>query len=278
VVAGWEPPERIQTTARVLSWNIWWRFGPWQARQPVILSTLRRIDADILCLQEVWETRDEGSQAGKLGGELGMEHVHATGLPLESFSESLGNAVLSRWPIVGSESRLLPAPAGLDELRTVLRADIDGPHGRLEVFTTHLNWRLDQSDVRQQQVRALCEFVDETRERRERPPIVCGDFNAEPDSEEIRMMTGLTTVPVPKLVFLDAWRTSGDGGPGCTWSRDNPFTVLDPEPDRRIDYVFVGYPTHGAAGEIISARVEGTQPVDGVHPSDHYGVVAEIRH
>jgi endonuclease/exonuclease/phosphatase family metal-dependent hydrolase len=279
VVAGWEPPKRVETRVRVLSWNIWWRFGPWEARQPAILSTLRRIEADIVCLQEVWATRADGTQAQWLADELGMHQVYATGLSLDDFEESLGNAVLSRWPIVGSEVRRLPAPDGLDELRIVLRADIDGPRGALEVFTTHLNWRLDQSHVRQDQVRAMAEFVAETRRRRERPPIVCGDFNAEPESDEIRMMTGLTTLPIGKQVFFDAWRAAGDGGPGWTWSRENPFTVLDPDPDRRIDYIFAGFPDEtDFAGQVLAARVEGNQPVDGIYPSDHYGVCAELRY
>jgi len=44
----------IETRVRVLTWNIWWRFGPWQRRQPAISSTLAQIDADIIALQEVW--------------------------------------------------------------------------------------------------------------------------------------------------------------------------------------------------------------------------------
>ena len=41
--------------------------------------------------------------------------------------------------------------------------------------------------------------------------MLCGDFNAEPDSDEIRMLTGLAAVAVPKQVFVDAWRACGDG-------------------------------------------------------------------
>ena len=186
--------------------------------------------------------------------------------------------MLSRWPIVGSERRSLPAPEGLDELRVVVRADVDGPRGPLEVFATHLNWRLDQSHVRRLQVRALCEFVAETRSRRSFPPVLCGDFNAEPDSDEIRMLTGLATVPVPKLVFIDAWRVAGDG-PGTTFVPTvNPFTALDLEPDRRIDYVFVGFPRDGGAGHVVRASLVGADPVDGIFPSDHFGVFAELRY
>jgi endonuclease/exonuclease/phosphatase family metal-dependent hydrolase len=263
---------------RILTWNLWWRFGPWEARQPAILETLRRVDADVVCLQEVWETRSGESQAKAIADALGYRHVYAAGLGLDLAEESMGNAVLSRWPITGARAIALPAPPGLDELRGVLRGDIDGPRGPFEVFCTHLNWRLDQSHVRQQQIAAVCQFIAETREQRDYPAILCGDFNAEPDSAEIRLLTGDAAVPTPKLVFFDAWRVAGDGGPGWTWSRLNPFTAADPEPDRRIDFVFVGYPHAEARGEILSARVEGVEPIEGVMASDHYAVCVEIRY
>jgi endonuclease/exonuclease/phosphatase family metal-dependent hydrolase len=262
-----------------VSWNLWWRFGPWAERQPAIAATLQRLAPDIVCLQEVWEQRDGVRQADQLAAALGGYHVaHAAGLGLDLASESLGNSILSRWPIRANEARPLPAPPGLDELRVVLRAEIGGPRGPVEVFVTHLNWRMDQSDVRQDQVRAICAFIAETSDQRTFPPVLAGDFNAEPDSDEIRMLTGLRTVPVPKLVFLDAWRTAGDGGPGYTWSNANPFATIDCEPDRRLDYVFVGYPRDEGAGQVVAARVEATDVVHGIYPSDHYAILAEVRY
>jgi endonuclease/exonuclease/phosphatase family metal-dependent hydrolase len=39
---------------RVMTWNIWWRFGPrWRGRQPALLETLRQVDPDVVALQEV---------------------------------------------------------------------------------------------------------------------------------------------------------------------------------------------------------------------------------
>jgi len=278
VTAGWEPPPRIDTRLRVMTWNLWWRFGPWEARQSAILETLRAVDADIYCFQEVWETRDGESQLAGFAEELGMHHFGAAGLDLELAPESLGNGILSRWPITATEFRPLPAPRDLNELRVVLRADIDGPRGPIEVFCTHLNWRMDQSDVRQDQLRAVCEFIDETKDRRTFPPILCGDLNAEPSSDEIRMMTGHSKAAVPKLIFFDTWAAAGDG-PGYTWMHENPFTQLDADPRQaRIDYVLVGYPHEKAAGEPVACEVAGNKPADGVWPSDHYGVVAELRY
>jgi endonuclease/exonuclease/phosphatase family metal-dependent hydrolase len=262
-----------------MTWNLWWRFGPWEARQPAIVETLRRVDADVYCFQEVWETRDGESQVGAIAEALGYHHASAAGLGLDLAPESLGNAVLSRWPIRASECRPLPAPDNLNELRVVLRAEVDGPRGPIEVFCTHLNWRLDQSHVRRMQLRAVCELIAETKDQRTYPPILCGDMNAESMSDEIRMLTGLSETPVPKLVFFDSWAAAGDGGPGFTWSSTNPFTALDAEPRHaRIDYVLVGYPHEHAAGEPVACRVAGDEPAAGVYPSDHFGVVAELRY
>ena len=268
---------RRDGTIRIATWNLWWHFGPWAERQGAIAETMRAVDADVWCIQEVFRGSDGGDQALDLAAALGGYHVvHESRFPLELFDESIGNAVLSRYPITGSAVRPLTAPDGLDELRLVVRADIETPAGPIEVFSTHLNFRLDQSHVRQEQVRELCAFVDETTQRRTFPPVVCGDFNADPDSDEIRMLTGAAAVPVPKLVFVDAWRAGGSG-PGMTWDNRNAFAAADCEPDRRIDYVLVGYPRDAGRGQTVHAELVGVEPVGGVWPSDHFGLTADLR-
>jgi endonuclease/exonuclease/phosphatase family metal-dependent hydrolase len=260
---------------RVLTWNLWWRFGPWERRRPAIAATLDALRPDVACLQEVWGEPGGTSLAAELAGELGYSHAYAARLRLDGVE--MGNAVLSRWPITTSEETPLPAPPVAEEQRLVLRADVDGPRGPFQVFSTHLNWRFDHSAIRQDQVRTIAEAVAAARPRTF-PPVVGGDFNAEPDSDEIRMMTGRAAVPVENLVFHDAWDAAGDGGPGFTWSNTNPYAAVNLEPDRRIDYVLVGWPKEGGAGSVTRCEVVGTEPVDGVVPSDHYGVLAELRY
>lgn len=265
--------ELLETRLRVLTWNLWWRFGPWKSRFPAIEATIRRFDPDVIALQEVWGADGETS-ASRLASALGYEHVFAHRLVLDEIE--FGNAILSRWPIAEREEWPLPARVDAEEQRTLLLAEIDGPRGRFQVFCTHLNWRFDHSDVRQEQVRYLCERIAERRPR-DYPPILCGDLNADPDSDEIRMLTGRAAVPVPRLVFHDAWEVAGDGA-GHTWSNDNPYAALDLEPARRIDYVLVGWPRAHGAGHVTSCEVIGQDAVDGVVPSDHYGVLATLRY
>ncbi|MEY2459586.1 MAG: hypothetical protein QOG30_1416 [Acidimicrobiaceae bacterium] len=267
----------IETRVRVMSWNLWWRFGPWEERLAAIKSTLASVDADVIGLQEVWDD-GQRNQAAELAEALGFEHVYASRVDIDGVQ--LGNAVLSRWPIEFHESMPLPAPPESEELRVCLRADIAGPRGSFQFYTTHLNWRFDQSHVRQEQIRRIARFIDEAPVRTY-PPVLCGDFNAAPDSYEIWMLTGRTTVPVWKLVFHDAWEAASsrdNSQDGMTWSNANPFAAEAFEPNRRIDYVFGGWPKDDGAGHIVRCFVAGKDPVNGIHPSDHYAVVAELRY
>lgn len=264
----------IESRLRVLTWNIWWRYGSWEQRRPAIAATLKRLDPDVIALQEVW---GEGAVnlAAELAGELGYHHTYDSREEREDIA--FGNAVLSRWPLLRTGSSPLHGKEETGEGRVAVFAEVEGPRGPLQVFSTHLNWRLDHSHIRQRQVADLARFVNSARPRTF-PPIVCGDFNAEPASEEIRMLTGQTTCPVEGLVFRDAWKEAGDGGPGFTWDNANPHVALELEPDRRIDYVLVGWPKSRGAGHVVDCRLVGNVPVDGVWPSDHHAVMAELRY
>lgn len=273
--AGYEPyGPLIGTTMRVATWNIWWRFGPFRERQPVIVSTLKAAEPDVICLQEVY-WRDGENVAAEIADALGFEHVEAARRSDDGWA--FGNAVLSRWPIERVDELPLSAPADADEGRVAIMAEVAGPRGRFQVFCTHLNWRFDHSHVRQLQVRAISEFVGSTRPR-EFPPVLCGDFNAEATSDEIRMLTGKAETAVRGLMFHDAWEFAGTGEGHTIDVRANPFAAAGLTPPRRIDYVFTGWPKRGGAGAVVHARLLGDVPVDGVFGSDHFGVLADLRY
>lgn len=271
----------IESTLRVATWNVWGRYGPWEARQPIIEANLRAIDADIVCLQEAWEDETR-SQPADLAATLGYEHVYDQAFMMNGGWS--GNAVLSRWPIERHEVHDLPMEGGGaadtddGERRLVVTTEIDGPRGPFQVFCTHLSWRIDWSGVRQAQVAKVCEVIRASSPRHY-PAILCGDLNAEPVSDEIRMLTGHAAVPVSGVVFRDAWVVAGEGGNGATITPRNPYIAASLESDSRIDYVMVGWPKLGGAGHILRTTVAGDIPGDdGLFGSDHLAVVADLRY
>jgi hypothetical protein len=85
-------------------------------------------------------------------------------------------------------------------------------------------WWLDESQVRQDAVRGLLAHVNDAQDK-QAPLLICGDFNADPDSDEIRMISGRTAAPEPGLSFGDAWEVAGAATPvtpGPTTIRGRP--------------------------------------------------------
>jgi endonuclease/exonuclease/phosphatase family metal-dependent hydrolase len=261
---------------RVGTWNLWWRFGAWDRRRRAIARVLELVNADVLALQEVWSTERE-NQAEFLAAQLAM-HVAWAPSPrpdrwqrrIGDASVGVGTAILSRWPLIAHGVHPLP-----DADMMALHAVVGTPVGGLSVFSVHLDAAPGASSLRCRQVAALAAIVAEGG-RGDLPVVVAGDFNAEPDSDEIRLFEGHKTAPaVPGQVFVDAWRFADPGSPQATWDRSNPHAAALGFPDSRIDYVFVGSPVEGR-GRVLGARRFAAAPIDGVWASDHFGVLAHI--
>jgi endonuclease/exonuclease/phosphatase family metal-dependent hydrolase len=268
-----ELAESSLRVVRVVTLNIWNLSGPWRQRRDEIVAWLRRIEPDVVCMQEVVESPDGRNQARWLGDAAGGEwHLAYAGA--EVGDVRVGNAVLSRRPIDAEGGRNLPwQPSDGEVPRLVTHARTGG----VDVFSTHLNFKYQDGWLREQQVQALVEFVREVIDRSlPYPPVVAGDFNAEPDSTEMRYMTGLTSLGGQSVYFQDAWRVAGGSGPGWTWDNRNTFAAAELEPDRRIDYVLTGWRRPDGAGRVEAARVVCDRSLTGTFASDHFGLCADI--
>lgn len=269
----------------VLTQNLWHDAGPYARRAARIRAWIEQLAPDLIGFQEA--LRGPGfDQAAELLDGLGyhLDYVCASRFwrtperergrrPANEF----GNAIASRWPIEAREALALP-DAGDGETRAALSVTVASPHGPIGFSCTHLHWKFRHGAVRERQVAAVCDLALRRRPRGGFPPILVGDFNAEPESAEIRYVTGLQSLGGRSVAFLDAWRQAGDGGPGITWSNHNAYARIALEPDRRIDYVFAGFPLRGSGiGRIERCRVVCDDEREGVWPSDHFGVFAELR-
>lgn len=265
----------VESTVRIATWNVWGRYGDqWRQRQAGIEEELLGADPDIICLVEAWQ-QGEATQPAQVAGRLGLPHHRFVG-DWEQEDWVSGVGLVSRWPMGDATTRLLRDEHGSGFGRAV-HVVADGDRGPLQLFVAMLDYPLDASALRQAQVRELARFVAETTRRRH-PTVVCGDFNAGPDSDEIRMLTGRAAAAVPGQVFYDAWEVAGDGTAGSTWSNRNPLAATGLLPDRRFDYVLSAWPRAGGVGHPVHCGLLGVRPPDQLQLSDHYGVVADLRY
>lgn len=240
----------------VMTLNLWGH-NEWRSRRWAVVDWINEIEPDLVALQEVVVRRTGMRQASWIARRTGMTATFGPTRPIRG--GQFGNAVLSRLPVQGVRRHALTDASSGTEPRAIVTVDVDAFGRRVSFSSTHLSWQFDEGPIREQQVRDIVRITGA------HPPgavtIVCGDFNAEPDSAEIGFMTGLLT---------DAFAAANPGKPGYTWSSTNPFAAAAYESTRRIDYLFVG------AGRVLSADVVCDEPRRNSWPTDHFGVAATV--
>ena len=261
------------TRLRVMTLNIWNGQGPWQKRLRLIRRELRQLAPDIVGLQEVMHHPERHiDQAKEVAAGLGY-HV-AFGPASTWDGMRFGNAVLSRFPIVAVNEVLLPG-VSTHESRALLHVAVESPWGRIPFFVTHLDWEPDHGHVRARQVAAIIDTMNALAPEDQGlfPAVLVGDFNADPDSNEMQLLGAASGAGGP---LADCFAVAGDGTAGYTYARSNRYAAQDCERNQRIDYIF-SRPDPARRGAALVARLVCTTPNGGVFPSDHYGVYAELR-
>ncbi|HYD48699.1 MAG TPA: endonuclease/exonuclease/phosphatase family protein [Terriglobales bacterium] len=270
---------------RVLTTNCWNVSPPFEPRSELLRAEIERLQPDVIGLQEIIVRADGLDMAQMILDGLGYEWVYGSAQmwgedgkpqPGAGAATGFGNAVASRYPIVRSCVEQLP-DAGSGEYRSATMTIIDAPCGPLLFATTHLNWKFHHGFVREQQVLALAELIERWRSEVYLPPILVGDLNADPDSAEVRFLCGMQSLNGRSCFFEDAWRVGGGSGPGFTWDNKNPFAAMVSEPNRRLDYILVGLPYENGRGRIEDCRLAMADAHNGIYPTDHFGLFAELR-
>jgi len=279
---------------RVVSWNIHWGCGrDGRIRVHAIIDVLRKLNPDVICLQEVAANHPElegsatASQFKQLAGAFGGYHMLEQS-PSEIYRNNLprqfGNILLSKYRITQAQRHMLPWPVDAAHPpgmpRGMIEAVLDAPSGKVRVLTTHLEFYSPLQ--RAAQVARIRELHDEACARAAiyqpapelEPPfqigfrpgtaIYCGDFNFFPDSDDYRAL--LAPSDAPSLALLDAWRLRhGDmaraptaGLHGFKW----------PEQPGCYDYFFVT--------DDLAERVTDVTVLSETAASDHQPIVLDL--
>ncbi len=267
---GGEPfvlhPEQVSITARdarsieisVLSYNIETDDGDWPGRFAYILQEIRDKEIDVIGLQEVIQRSNLDNQAMQMADSLGY-YYYFDSVNDEGSDQRYGNAIVSRYPIEDTHFRALQP---LDRYRKALHAELDVNGHTVDFYTTHLHHQMLDHDIRKEQIHDLIDFIEETRSGDIH--FLTGDFNANPDWEEMKLVYES---------FTDVYPLFHEN------HMDPEHTTLNPRIGhqmRRIDYVFfrnTGRDNLRAnSAEIILDKVHDDPQME----SDHFGVYAQF--
>jgi endonuclease/exonuclease/phosphatase family metal-dependent hydrolase len=274
---------------RLLSWNIQWCRGLDGVVDPArIAREVRRIDPDVLCLQEISVGFDDlpGSRGENQVEELeralpgyAVFFAAAVDIPGSGGARNrFGNVLASRLPVGRVVRHALPWPASdaPSMPRAALEAVSQAPFGPVRVTTTHLEYYSSGHRAAQlERLRELhCETNSETaggenegpyrRQAHPESAIVCGDFNLPPEDPLRARFLEAFLGGAPK--WVDAWEALHVGKP-----HPHTFRVHERKEGQSpycCDYVFV---TQDLASRLRSISIDGAN-----RASDHQPVSVEL--
>jgi endonuclease/exonuclease/phosphatase family metal-dependent hydrolase len=242
-------PAAARDGVRVMTFNIHNGFDTqgWLGLE-AIARTIEQQQPDVVALQEAargWVIDGSTDALSWLSLRLDMPFVwDPTAGPL------WGNAILSRFPVIQSETFPLPT-ADLLLRRGFVRARLDVGRGQtLDVLATHYHHVMDGSAVRVQESQVIVDaWAGAPR------TVIAGDMNAVPGDPEIEMLRAAGLVEAVAVAGLT---------PGYTFDSTKPY--------QRIDYIWLS-PDLAGGGYGTSVR-DVVITTGGA--SDHLGIAATL--
>jgi endonuclease/exonuclease/phosphatase family metal-dependent hydrolase len=262
---------------RVVTLNVWNRDGVWPERREVLAEGLRRLDPDLVALQESVVVDGYDQVADLLGTEYTI--IHQDGRT----PDGVGASIASRWPVTSLRERDLSVTSRVDPIWIggVAVAEIEAPEpvGPLLLVHHKPSYQYGFEHERELQAVASARFVEELVRPRHRHVVLAGDFDAEPHSASVRFWTGRQSLDGSSVCYRDAWESAHPDERGYTFDPRNPLVntgEMTMELGRRIDYIMVRGGVHKPTLAIDRCDLLFAEPVGEVWASDHFGLVADL--
>ena len=246
-------------TVTVATLNLYNKIGRWGERLPLVLEQLAELQPDVIGLQEVDLTIDQGMSLCRLANARHADQpryrvYHMARPGRATHVQAL--AVMSRLPVEAHEGLDYLSYEGVAQR---LRLRLEGG-ALLDFYNTHLHFPPEATKERLDQAKRLLAWTETWRGAA--ATVVVGDFNA---------YVGEPTVALMKERFASAHEAAHGSEPEKTWP--TPVNTIDPSPPGCLDYVFV------SGAQVIEAGLafDTPHPLDAdLFPSDHLGVTAKL--
>ncbi len=248
-----------------------------QARLEALTKYLEILNADIICLQELFHTKLQH----QLYASLEATYPYAAGFARPGLKLRLGSEliILSKFPLrdgklirfthAAMEERIFTSKGiyqiivELPDLGALLLVNFHMTAGGLRKHPESQH----METIRSTQIQQLLNIVPD-----DVPTILAGDLNAGPEASKNNYLELLDRG------YIDAYTMTG--GNGITWDPDNPLVKLSNEghlPPQRIDHIFINKEAERylkpTSGNIVfdDSSVQLSDKTC-ISLSDHYGV------
>jgi endonuclease/exonuclease/phosphatase family metal-dependent hydrolase len=314
--SGAGPATSETAIIRILTINVWsgltykghLRMGEYETpahreeRYQALCSLIRQLSPDVIGINEANKLPDYAERLAKETDYEAFYHVGVGGVRLGPiglpWNLREGDAILARKslkPEFVERKQLSGGYVGdwatfhFSDATQIVAIKITVSEKPIYLFVTH--WHSSLPDEPYVHSKAA-ELRDSGTISGDGYYVLMGDFNAGENTPEIRALLGFGMVDVYRSVNRDSsgftWDPKTNSNYETYYSKQ---TGSDDDSDsyrsveyhtreiaKRIDYIFLGPSAALASGtfSIVSSRVALNERVNGVHTSDHYGVLAEI--
>ncbi len=241
-----------------MTYNVYDHVEEMAKRGPALLKEIGDANADVIALQEItpeflkllvnceWSGRYKGLT--EKGEPVAQNEL----------------CILSKYPVVDIQYVELPSRLN----RAVLIAKIVVNGRTLAVATTHLDSFLEDGPARAKQLDQIFPLL-----RRADDAVLMGDFNfgdgEQPDTAHL------------DAGYTDSWTALHAGEAGYTWNIEVSEMArrgsFETETSRRLDRILV----RSSVWKPAASKIIGDKPVEAgklnLFPSDHFGLVAEMK-